>query len=416
MTTNPRGRAFISYRRNHIDQIDRLSLEVNARGVPTWRDVESLRGEPTESAIRDALGSPDTAGAILWLTPEVVASDIVKHVEVPLAVERRKHDDGFWLIVVLAAGLNYDEVASILGPSLGTTNLAYWNLNKTPEPVATPEVIAGYAAQALEERIRAIANATKPEVLTRLTIGVDAKGTRSADRTTRDLCLDWTPYFNDGPPTLESWSSLEVVARDVGNAVKSQLAENGVVELDGTPSLPAATLLGAQFSVRDGMRMLWRQRNPHGTSIDGWSIAPDLTAEHARELGWTVRAEYQDASSTDLALCVNLSASTAGAIGQTPGLPETWRATVTVTPPSGRDLMDTPLVPEEAVSLVLAIVTELRRTRDSVHHVGSIHAFMAAPAGVAALLGTRIATLPLMVTYEFITATQNYREAVTIRS
>lgn len=411
--TNPRGRVFVSYRRSRSREVGLLSAELNARGVPTWRDVESLRGEPTENAIRESLASPDTSGAILWLTPDVIDSAIVREVEVPLAIARRKRNDGFWTIIVLAGGLTYERVREVIGGALGTTDLSTWNVKKSSHRNVTTAAITDYAAQALEERIHAISTSTDQS--STLTITTDVKGTPAADRTNRDLHINWTDYFFDTVPTAKAWNIMARAAQDIGRASKAHLPGNGHVILDGTPSLPAATLLGAQFSARDGVPMTWRQRNPNGDMSD-WNIPADGTSELARQHGWTVQTEYQDSTSTDVALSVQINASVASAIGRTTSLPRTWRATVTIEPPPGRSLLDQPVQPGEAASLVLATITALRDVRDSVHHITAIHAFTAAPAGFGALLGSRIATLPPIITYEFLTDTQTYVRAVTIRS
>lgn len=411
--TNPRGRVFLSYRRSRVHEVGPLSAELNARGVPTWRDVESLRGEPTENAIREVLSSPETSGAILWLTPDVIESAIVREVEVPLAVARRKRNDGFWLIIVLSGGLTYGRVTDVLGGALGTTDLSTWNVNKISESDATAEAISTLSAQALWERVAAVTAASSSTDAPRLTVGVDAKGTPAADRTTRDLHANWTGQFASGPPTPDAWDTMARAAKDIGKVTKAHLSDNGLVTLDGTPSLPAATLLGAQFSTRDGVRMTWLQRNPNG-DIAEWTLSADLTGELARDRGWRVSHDFGDSTSSDVALCVQVNASVASPIGKSDGLPRRWRATVTVDPPVGRDLLDNPLEPDEAVSLVLATVTELRKVRDAVHHVTAIHGFIAAPAGFGAILGSRLATLPPLVTYEFITETQSYIRGVSV--
>lgn len=422
--TNARGQVFVSYRRTYINDINTLIADLGMRGVPIWRDVDSLTvSEPTEDAIRAALESPDTSGAVLWLTPNVIDSPLVREVEVPLAVKRRKEDDGFWLIVVLTGGLDYADVSTLLAGALGPTDLSFWNLKKTPEPDAAPADITGFAAEVVRERIVAIAaGATagvagaEAEPQTEFTVAVDAKGTAALNRTGRDLYLNWTKQFAAGPPDQDAWARLSSAAGDVAQTVKASLSDKGLVVMDGTPSLPAAVLLGAQFSVRDRVTLKWRQNTPNGDTMDDWVISEGLTSKLALDRGWKVKVSYQDASATAIALCVNINSTTGTAIGRTADLPASWRATVSVDPPARRNVMDEPLDPDEAVSLVLAVVTKLREARDEVNLVTEVHAFLAAPAGFGVLLGTRIATLPPVVTYEYVTETQCYAPAVKVIS
>jgi hypothetical protein len=111
--TDPMGRVFISYRRKRIDEINALVTALRDRRIAVWRDVCNLQNEPTEDAIRQALEDPNTSGAFLWISPDVKESNIIKYVEVPLAVKRYRRGDGFWLIIALAGGTDYGDLAEI---------------------------------------------------------------------------------------------------------------------------------------------------------------------------------------------------------------------------------------------------------------------------------------------------------------
>ena len=41
------------------------------RGLPTWRDLDNLAPEPTEQELVATLKDPNTAGAVMLITPEL---------------------------------------------------------------------------------------------------------------------------------------------------------------------------------------------------------------------------------------------------------------------------------------------------------------------------------------------------------
>lgn len=75
-----------------------------------------------------------------------------------------------------------------------------------------------------------------------------------------------------------------------------------------------------------------------------------------------------------------------------------------------------PLAPDEVASLVHLTVDAIRNVRSQVSGIDSIHIFIAGPAGFAFLLGTVIATLPPITTYEYDTSTTLYVPAATFTS
>ena len=81
--TNPLGRSFLSYKRDRSEEAELLIAAQHDLGIPTWRDVDDLGGVPTEDQITAVLRDPETANAILWLTPEVASSLMVRDVEAP---------------------------------------------------------------------------------------------------------------------------------------------------------------------------------------------------------------------------------------------------------------------------------------------------------------------------------------------
>lgn len=408
--TDPTGKVFISYRRKRRKETDQLIRALHDRGVPTWRDVDNLVSEPTEGAIRATLNDPQTSGAVLWLTPDIVHSPVIKNVEVPLAVARRRKNDAFWLIIVLADGLNYDGVTELFADSLGGEDLSAWNLTKTSRKWATPLDIQTIANAALEHRVKAVTKAGPAR-----RVSIHAKGTMLPDPAD-ELALDWTPHFLAGAPTEASWAAMAAAAGAVSRQIKKHTSVGQDVHYAGTPSMAAALLLGSTYSTRDGRAPVWMQRQPDGGAYAPWRLADAPDSAVARSQGWRVDTVFGDMAATDLAVCVSVNDEIAEAFARSRDITPPWRAILRIFSERERNTRAEPLTAEEAASLVHLVVDEVRAARRQIQGLTSIHLFIAAPAGVSFMLGTTIATLPPITAYEFDTATGRYITAMTVTS
>ena len=107
MMTDPTGRSFLSYRRSRLSEAQTLIAYQHDIGIPTWQDIENLDEEPTEDAIRSVLSDSNTANAVMWLTPDVAESSMIRRVEAPLILNRHNRGDEFFVVPVAAGGLSY---------------------------------------------------------------------------------------------------------------------------------------------------------------------------------------------------------------------------------------------------------------------------------------------------------------------
>src|SRR5882672_8388139 len=96
--TDPTGRSFLSYRRMRRHEAELLIAAQHDYGIPTWQDIRNLDETPTEAALRNVLLDPTTANAVLWITPEVADSPVIRTVEAPLILQRAQAGDDFFLI------------------------------------------------------------------------------------------------------------------------------------------------------------------------------------------------------------------------------------------------------------------------------------------------------------------------------
>jgi len=407
--TEARGRVFISYRRKRLAETNRLVRLLHDRGIPTWRDIDDLTSEPTEAAIRAVFADPNTSGAILWLTPDVDESHIIKDVEVPLAIRRQRQGDGFWVRIVLADGLDYGELTELFADTLGGEDLAGWNVRKVTSPRASADDISQLAVAALSDRLTAVsATSINP-----IRVVTHAKGTMvlSSENT---LTLDWTRYFAGGPPNTTAWRAMRSASKQVSNVLKQDVSHGPSVLMSGTPSLPAAFMLGTTFSTRDGLHPEWTQRDPSGMRETAWSIARSPDSSVATAAGWKGGLTYREPGASALAVLVAINDGVSDQFARSRAhLPE-WRAILRIGLTDQRDLKAEPLTPEEAASLVHLTIDKMREARAEVQGLKSMHLFIAGPAGFAFMLGTMVATLPPLTAYEFATANGQYVPSISL--
>lgn len=411
---DPRGPVFVSYRRKRLRETTALVQALRDRGVPTWRDVDNLLNEPTEATIRAVLNDDNTSGAILWLTPDVKDSSIIRDVEVPEAVRRYRRDSNFWLVIVLANRLKYSDVSELFTDVLGVEDLSTWNLTKVAAPWASTSDISQIASTALKQRINKIVEATPSPQVSQVV--VHAKGTMTAS-SGEDLAVDWTRHFKDASPRLEDWAAMSESAHDMATALKQLTQPASELYLSGTPSVPTAMLLGSTYSGRDGRSPVWLQRQPDGHTMTPWKMSEANDASIAEQRGWKASPPvYRETSAHALAVCINISDDVSEAFARSRSASPAWRMVLTIGAPAGRNTRAVPLATDEVASLVHLTVDAIRNVRAQVVGIDSIHFFIAGPAGFAFLLGTAIATLPPITTYEYDTSTALYVPAATFTS
>ena len=406
--TDPAGRVFVSYRRTRAAEVSELLRAMHDRGVPTWLDTRNLTAEPTGDELRRVLHDRATGGAVLYLTPEVVDSPTIREIEAPSIMRRHARDDGFWVQPVAAGGLDYTGAAGVLAGKIGAEDLSRWNIHRvTGNPARAQDAVA-IARRCLARRLQAIHAALPAE--DPILLRVHARGT-AAQQPGDHLVLDWTERFTKGAATPRSWTALSVAAADVAGAIRAHCPGRDVVAT-GTPGMPAAVSLGAAFPTRDAGRLSWLQRQPNGTYGRPWTVADADGPEVAEAAGWMAKLSSHDPGADACAVLVNVNDDTTGAFGASRRHLPTWRAIVNVDGPAVGGMLGA----EEVASLVWLTVRAIRDARAELGPFASIHLFLAAPAGFAVMLGTLLATLPPVVTYEYDTVSSTYARAAEIRT
>ena len=412
MTTVPVGLSFISYRRGRIPECERLVASLRERGIPTWRDVDDLNTEPTESELRRVLNDANTANAILWITPETAESAMIKEVEAPIAIARHRRNDGFFIVPVAAGGLDYPEAAAALNTGLGLVDIGNWNIIKLQSDPADDADLKKVANQVLKQRLEAIARWLPPGAPIRLTLNTR----QSAERTTASaLSIDWSHRFTgiqNRAATAADWQNhLLPALDDIRHAIRLNAPGRSVLA-NGQLSLPAATALGNCFMATTGTAIAWEQRMRGHSGSRIWSLnAPrEESGFHAETLAGSI-------DGANLAVMVSVNNDVSNAVAASADMTGPFRAYVHLK--RGDSAHSATLEsPGQAADLAYMVIDEVRKARKEYTISGFIHLFIAAPAGLAMMTGQLLNTLGPVQTYEHIPsdATGHYEPAALLNA
>ena len=401
--TDPTGRSFVSYRRSRGDECSRLVAALRERGIPTWRDVDDLNTEPTEDELRRVLRDDRTANVILWITPETATSGMITQVEAPVAVERHSRNDGFFIIPVVAGGLDYADAAQAIGAG-GRADIGSWNMVKLESDPANDADIAKVADLALKQRLQAVTchlpenNPVRIALNTRQTVG---------HRPGTALTIDWSHRFGGSQnreATATEWQDRLLRALDAVSQAIQQAIPGTRIVAGGLPALPAAVALGYYFMATVGLDIAWEQRMPDG-STQSWSLSAGQ-----EDCGFVSILSAGSVDAEDLAVMVSVNNDVSHTVAATASGP--FRASVHVKRDDSAQSV-TLSSPGQALDAARKVIAAARNTRQEYGIRGRVHLFAAVPAGLAMLIGQLLNTLGPVQTYEHIQSdvTGHYRPA-----
>ena len=404
--TDPTGLSFVSYRRSRIEECTRLVAALRERGIPTWRDVDDLNTEPTESELRRVLGDDSVASAILWISPETAESSIIRKVEAPVALDRHARQDGFFVVPVAAGGLSYEEAAEALRTGTSIIDVGRWNIVKLESDPAGQADITEVANRVLRQRLQAIDAASPDGVPFRISLNTRQRVGHSPGTA---LSLDWSHRFGGiQHREAEKAAWQESLLPSLGGVIEAiqRFVPHRRLLAGGLCSLPAATALGYHLMATAGIDVAWEQRMPDG-SLQQWSLAAD-----PEESGFSASTVDGSADAIDLAVLVSVNNDVSQAVAASSGETGPFRAYVHIMrPDSGVGaVLDTP---GQVVDVARKTVAAARNMRTEYRITGRIHLFVAVPAGLAMLMGQLLNTLGPVQTYEHVPtdATGRYKAA-----
>jgi SMODS-associated and fused to various effectors sensor domain len=404
--TDPTGRSFLSYKRSRRDEAALLIQAQHDHGIPTWQDVRDLGSVPTEDELRRVLDDPTTASAILFITPEVENSAVIREVEVPQIVRRAAQRDGFFVVPLAAGGLDFAKAAEAASNHLSAQSLADWNTHKVPAAVITADHAAEIANRVLTQRIAAVHRHLPLGQPLRL--GLFVRKPPPFDSGTA-LALDWSARFADKEAAPATWhDTLLPAVERIAKAIR-QHAPGREVEAFGLPTLPAAAALGCAFLATSGLRLSWRQIAP-GRSDQVWSLA-----QPKEDSGFATQMMSKDPSARDIAVLVSIADNTEPVFAACQKNLPPLRALVHIARPGAYPhIIQTP---GQATDVALAVQDGMRAARREYGNMGTAHLFMAAPAGLAVMVGQLLNTFGAVQTYEHVTVdgSGEYRPAALLR-
>ncbi len=397
--TDPTGRSFLSYRRARLEEARLLVQAQHDLGIPTWQDVDDLVEAQTETELRRVLGDPTTAGAILWLTPEVAGSPTIRTVEAPEIARRAEAGDGFFLVPVAAGGLGYAAAAAVVNDRLGVLDLSSWNMLVASADPAGPEECRRVAERVLRRRLAAVHRALPPGEALRIRLMTRR---RPGFEPGWALSLDWSAHFDHRSARGDAWAETLLPAlRTVREAIRRE-APGRAVEASGAPTLSAGFALGRAFlSLDRDLRLAWRQEAPERPD-QLWSLAAPR-----EEVACTVETRPVRTDGEALALLLSVTRDVAPVFGASKGELPPFRAAVEL---RAEGATFAPLVletPGQAASVVNRTIEAVRRAGERYQTTG-LHVFGAIPVGLAVLLGQRLNTLGPVRIYEHDEAAGRY--------
>jgi SMODS-associated and fused to various effectors sensor domain len=390
--TDATGRSFLSYRRSRAGEARLLIEAQHDLGIPTWQDLSELEEGHTATLLEEALAAENTANAVCWLTPDVETSAVITRTELPGIMRRIDSKDGFFMVPVAAGGMDYEDVTRFVGTYLGLHDLGQWNVRKVTSDPVSEEEAAGIARRVLHRRMRAVMNQLTPDAPLRIGLNTRKK---PAFEPGMALSVDWTHRFDgrivNAPGLWEQrlLPSLEIIAQAI-----EQYAPGRRLVAEGLCALPAAIALGTVFLATRGLPLAWRQISPNRP--------PQLWSLNARPepSGFEAQIVENNPAGEDLVLLVSVTSNVEAAFAATRPQLHQIRGFVTVAKPGTypHDLE----TPGQARDVVEVVVKGLRRARDVLQPRGTLHVFLAVPAGLAMMIGQMLNTFGPVQTYEHV--------------
>lgn len=390
--TDPTGPCLLSYKRERAAEAALIVDALRDHGIPAWQDVSDLRSQVTETALRRVLEDPQTSGAILLVTPEVEQSAAIRNLEVPGIFARVSRDDGFFAVPLAAGGLGYGDIGRVLGPGTGLTEMSGFNILKSDGDLIDAAFAAEVARRVLRERLLAFCGVTPAAAPVTFRVGTRPGLPKTAGFT---LLADLGHRFGSRHATTGSWEGFILPAF---RAVATELARSAPgreIRAGGYLPLPAAAALGSAFPSIGPVRASWMQEQAKfGLEPERWALdVPEANC------GFVVEEGPLDMAGSDLALLVSATNDVVhGFTLSRAGLP--LRTAVHIKP---REPRPDRLLLDAATGRHLAClaIDALRRVAGERRIRGTVHLFLAVPAGVAFMIGQQLNTFGRVQTYEY---------------
>ncbi|OAB59718.1 hypothetical protein AY599_07810 [Leptolyngbya valderiana BDU 20041] len=396
MNTDASGKCFVSYKRSRLREVRRLVESLHDVGIPTWQDITDLDKEPTELRLRELMADPTISCGVLWITPEVQDSTIIRQIEAPGLLERARAQDGFFVVPVCAGGIGYKDASIALDPKFSLEDLSNWNLihllaGPSGNTLQVSKATSRISSYVVRNRVRELQRQKDSEEPLVIRVACFAAPDRS---TPCDLVLDWRHRWSGRHCPPQSWNQhLGVALRTVVDALLEH-ALNRQVVFEGNAALPAALLIGMSFLQPTGLRARWRQVQPDNESTQDWSLGESPTPIDLR----TTPTSGQS-TSDELAVVVSISGNASIAFANSRSELPPFKEIIHIHAPDyGRVSLSNGSQAHYAAQFV---IDQIQAARDRLRYRGATHLFFAGPAGLAFLIGQLSNKYWPIQTYEY---------------
>jgi CBASS immunity sensor of nucleotide second messenger signals len=275
---------------------------------------------------------------------------------------------------------------------LSAQRLSDWNMHKISDHAVSSATAAEVAHRVLVQRLQAIHRQLPEGKCLRLGFFV-RKPPPFAPGVA--LALDWSSHFVGKEATPDIWQATLLPALERIASAICQHAPGREVEAFGLPTLPAAAALGSAFLSTGGLRLTWRQFMPDHTE-QAWSLSQARV-----DTGFKPTLSGKDASARDIAVLVSVADNAEPVFAAYQNKLSSLRALVHIAKPGNYPHRLSS--PGEAADVAYVVQDGMRAARRDYGDIGTVHLFMAVPAGLAVLIGQLLNTFGLVQTYEHVT-------------
>ena len=342
------------------------------------------------------LADPTVASAIIFATPEVEHSAMIREVEAPAIVGRHRPGDPFFAVPIAAGGLSYSDMQRVLGPNLGLAHIPSWNVHRVDRNPIDAAAAAGIADLVLNQRLTAIHSCLASVDSLHILVATRAPLPKGAGPA---LSIDLTHRFSGRVATADVWASCILPGfRSIVRAIQSH-HPNRNIELSGLVAIPAAVALGAAFLSLSGVRTSWIQdQQSFGKSPDAWGLHRDREASD-----FEVTTHARTPGATHIAVLVSVAADMISDFNASASMLPSLRAVISIARPmnqlnAGRNV----LTAGQALDVAHLTVNALRAARTTYQTRGTVHLFLAVPVGLAMMIGQLLNTFGPVQTYEHV--------------
>lgn len=388
--TNPNGRCFLSYRRSHLEEVQRLACMLQRHGIPTWQDIHNLGSEPTIDGLNAALRDPHTASAVMWITRDMRASAVIREHELTPIIKRAREDKSFHAHMVLADGLDYNDRDELPQPVGFLEDISStWNLLKVSTTPASAADLVKVSEAVLHQRLKAIHQATPvgQDIRIRIAAFQDAE---AGEDLMAALSINWCDLFTHRHASEMQWKTdiLPTLAR-VQKAIRKCVPGRSLT-LEGKLPLSVAAAWGRSFMQTGGIDIGFLQQPAN----ERWSIRAQR-----EPCGLDRRIEQHTPGLPDVAVLVSLEQCLASAVQDSADAPQRWAGVVQIEPKPGRGPVRLN-TPGQAFDAALIVRQALIDCVERFPSAARFHLFMRVPVGLAFLIGQSLNAVGPVQMYE----------------